>query len=123
MVCCKTTGLPFFYTVFPGSIVDVKTVMNFIKYLKIFNLQDLFLIFDRGFFSMSNISELLESDRNLSFIIPLPFSLKLTKELIANNLDIKNTLLSGTYFIPSYYHTNRKLTKINLRMKKRLKHI
>jgi len=90
MVCCNTTGLPFFYTVFPGSIVDVKTIINFIKYLKIYNLQDLFLIFDRGFFSMLNISELIESDRNLSLIVPLPFSLKLTKELIAYNLDIKN---------------------------------
>jgi len=91
MVCCKTTGLPFFYNVFPGSIVDVKTVINFIKYLKIYKLQDLFLIFDRGFFSMSNISELLESDRNLSLIVPLPFSLKMAKELIINNLDIKNS--------------------------------
>jgi len=25
MICCKKTGLPFFYTIFPGSIVDVKT--------------------------------------------------------------------------------------------------
>ena len=90
MVCCKTTGLPFFYTVFPGSIVDVKTIINFIKYLKIYKLQDLFLIFDRGFFSVSNLSELIESDRNLSLITPLPFTLKLTKELTANNPDIKN---------------------------------
>ena len=91
MVCCKKTGLPFFYNIFQGSIVDVKTIINFIKYLKIYKLQDLFLILDKGFFSVSNISELIESDRNLSLIIPLPFSLKVTKELITNNLDIKNT--------------------------------
>ena len=90
MVCCKTTGLPFFYTVFPDSIVDVKTITNFIKYLKIYRLQDLFLIFDRGFFSVSNICELIESDRKLSLITPLPFTLKLTKELIADHSDIKN---------------------------------
>jgi transposase len=90
MVCCRTTGLPFFYTVFPGSIVDVKTIKNFIKYLKIYKLQDIFLIMDKGFYSASNICELIESDRNLSLIIPLPFSLNLSKELIENNLDIKN---------------------------------
>jgi len=90
MVCCQKTGLPFFHTVFPGSIVDVTTIKNFIKYLYIYNLQDLFLIMDRGFFSVSNISGLMESDRNLSLIIPLPFSLKLSKELIMNNTDIKN---------------------------------
>jgi transposase len=90
MVCCQKTALPFFYTVFPGSIVDVTTIVNFIKYLKIYNLKDLFLIMDRGFFSVSNISGLIESDRDLSLIIPLPFSLKLTKELTANNSDVKN---------------------------------
>jgi len=90
MVCCQKTGLPFFYTVYPGSIVDVTTIKNFIKYLKIYNLQDLFLIMDKGFFSVSNISGLIESERMLSLIIPMPFSLKLSKELIINNPDIKN---------------------------------
>jgi transposase len=90
MVCCQKTGLPFFYTVFPGSIVDVTTIKNFIKYLKIYKIQDLFLIMDKGFFSISNLSGLIESDRNLSLIIPLPFSLKLSKELITNNSDTKS---------------------------------
>jgi len=89
MVCCQKTGLPFFYNIFPGSIVDVSTIINFINYLKIYKLHDLFLIMDKGFFSVSNISGLLESDRNLSLIIPLPFSLKLSKELIINNSDIR----------------------------------
>ena len=90
MVCCMKTGLPFFYNIFPGSIVDVTTIKNFIKFLIIYKLQDLFLILDKGFFSVSNICELMESDRNFSLIIPLPFSLNLTKELIKNDLDIKN---------------------------------
>jgi transposase len=91
MVCCQKSGLPFFYTVFPGSIVDVTTIKNFINYLKIYSLRNLFLIMDRGFFSVSNLSGLIESDRNLSLIIPLPFSLKLSKELIINNTDINNS--------------------------------
>jgi transposase len=90
MVCCQKTGLPFFYNIFPGSIVDVTTIKNFIKYLTIYKLQDMFLILDKGFYSASNICELVESDRNLSLIIPLPFTLKLAKELIANNIDVKN---------------------------------
>jgi len=90
MVCCQKTGLPFFYNVYPGSIVDVTTIINFINYLKIYKLKDLFLIMDKGFFSVSNLSGLIESDRMLSLIIPLPFSLKLSKELIADSSDIKN---------------------------------
>jgi transposase len=89
-VCCQKTGLPFFFTVYPGSIVDVTSIKNFIKYLNIYNIQDLFLIMDKGFFSVSNLSGLIESGRNLSLIIPLPFSLKLSKELITNNPDIIN---------------------------------
>jgi transposase len=90
MVCCQQTGLPFFYRILPGSIVDVKTIKNFIKYLKAYKLQDMILILDKGFFSASNICKLIESDRNLSLIIPLPFTLKLSKELITNNSDVKN---------------------------------
>ena len=112
MVCCQKTGLPFFYLVFPGSIVDVSAIQNFIKYLKIYNLQDLFLIMDRGFFSKSNISGLIESDtstplsnrRKLSLIIPLSYSLKLTKELITNNIDIKNPQNMFKYNEEILYH-------------------
>ena len=48
------------------------------------------LVLDKGFFSASNICELIESDRNLSLIIPLPFALNLAKELTASNINIKN---------------------------------
>jgi transposase len=54
-----------------------------------YNLRDLLLILDKGFFSISNICELMECDENLSIIIPLPFRLKIAKEMIANNLDVK----------------------------------
>jgi transposase len=104
MVCCQKTGLPFFHTVFPGSIVDVTTIKNFIKYLKIYKIHDLFLIMDKGFFSASNLSGLIESDRNLSLIIPLPFSLKLSKELITNNPDIKNLQNMFQYNQEILYH-------------------
>jgi transposase len=104
MVCCQKTALPVFYTVFPGSIVDVSTIKNFIKYLKIYKIQDLFLIMDRDFFSASNLSGLIESDRNLSLIIPLPFSLKLSKELITNNPDVKNLQNMFQYNEDILYH-------------------
>jgi transposase len=33
MTCCQEKGLPFFYTLFPGSIVDVSTIKNQLSYL------------------------------------------------------------------------------------------
>jgi transposase len=104
MVCCQKTGLPVFFNVFPGSIVDVTTIKNFIKYLKIYKIQDLFLIMDKGFFSASNLSGLIESDRNLTLIIPLPFSLNLTKELITKNSDVKNPQNMFQYNEEIIYH-------------------
>jgi transposase len=34
MVCCQKSGLPFFYNTFPGSIADVSTIKNTLKYLE-----------------------------------------------------------------------------------------
>ena len=64
MACYQKTGLLLFYTAFSNSIVDVATIKNFIKYLNTYDLKGLFLIMDRGFFTISKISPLIESDRN-----------------------------------------------------------
>lgn len=85
LVCCQSKGLPFFYNIFPGSIVDVTTIKNFIKYLKVYGLQDMLLIMDRGFFSTANILGLNNGENRINFIQPLSFSLKKAKELIKQN--------------------------------------
>jgi transposase len=68
LVCCRDRGLPFFYKTFPGSIVDVSTLKNFLKYLEAYNLKDFILIMDRGFFSTSNILSLVNSPVQISFL-------------------------------------------------------
>ena len=60
----------------------MSTILNFLKYLKAFDLQDALLIMDRGFFSTGNILELNKNADNIKFIQPIPFSLKKAKELI-----------------------------------------
>jgi len=69
------------YDVYPGSIVDVSTLKNTIKKIKSQGVRDYTLIMDRGFFSTSNIEELVSS--NLSFIIPPASTLKSVKEAIS----------------------------------------
>lgn len=85
LVSCQKNSLPFFYSIFPGSIVDVTTLKNKIKYLKSFDLKDILLILDRGFFSTTNVSEMNKSENRISFIQPLSFSLKKAKELIKSH--------------------------------------
>jgi transposase len=85
MVCCRERGLPFFYSVFPGSIVDVSTLKNLLKYLEAYRLKEITLIMDRGFFSTSNVLSIMESSIRINILQPLSFSLKKTKELISHH--------------------------------------
>jgi transposase len=82
LVCNQRNSLPFFYTVFPGSVVDVSTLKNAIHYLKLFKLEGILLVLDRGFCSTSNIIELNNDENKIKFIQPLSFSMKIVKELI-----------------------------------------
>jgi transposase len=77
----KDLGIPLMYDVYPGSIVDVSTLKNTIKKIKSQGVRDYTLIMDRGFFSTSNIEELVSS--NISFIIPPASTLKSVKEAIS----------------------------------------
>lgn len=77
---CQNHCLPIHYSLYPGSIVDVTTLKNCIKYLKIFGLENISFVMDRGFFSKANVLEMIKN--GITFIQPLPFSLKKVKALI-----------------------------------------
>ena len=77
---CQNSALPIYYNLYPGSIVDVTTLKNCIKYLKVFGLKDILFVLDRGFFSKANILEM--NNNEIVFIQPLPFTLKKVKEVI-----------------------------------------
>lgn len=81
LVYSKENSLPIYYRIFSGSLPDVKTLKNTIKYLSHYGMKEYLLVLDRGFFSGRNILELAKSDSNILFIQPLPFSLKRVKEL------------------------------------------
>ena len=81
LIYCKESSLPIYYQSYPGSLTDVKTLKNTIEYLSSFGLREFLLILDRGFFSTSNILSLSKAKNKISFIQPLPFSLKKVKEL------------------------------------------
>lgn len=104
MVFSNKRALPIFYTVYPGSIVDVKTLTNCVSYLKTLGLKDFLFVLDRGFFSSDNVTRISQSPLEISFIQPLPLSLKKVKQLIkrhkkelhdtANTFNFHNELFS-----------------------------
>jgi len=77
---CQKRLLPVHYHLYPGSIVDVSTLKNCIKYLRDYNLKKILMILDRGFCSKKNILEMEEN--GLKFIQPLSYSLKKVKNLL-----------------------------------------
>ncbi len=80
----KNRGIPIMYEIYPGSIVDVTTLKNTIFRLKSLGLKELAMIIDRGFYSAPNIEELASPSHNFSFIIPLPLTVKIAKQMLSN---------------------------------------
>lgn len=101
---CQNRSLPISYNVYPGSIVDVTTLKNCIKYLKIFDLKDILFVLDRGFFSKANVLEMNSSSSNVSFVQPLPFSLKNVKLLIKRHRRILSDPSSAFKFNEEILH-------------------
>ena len=111
VMCNGSNSLPIFYNLYPGSINDVSTLKNCIKYSDSFmNLKEIAFILDRGFFSKNNILEMDKS--NIKFIQPVSFSLKQAQELVTKHkkqiTNPKNVLKYNEEII---YHS---LDKINI---------
>lgn len=105
---CQNNSLPIHYNIYPGSIVDVTTLKNCIKYLQVYDLQDILFILDRGFFSKANVLDMNRSENKLRFIQPIPFTLKKAKEVLSKHKkQLKNPSNSFKYReeILHYYQT------------------
>lgn len=107
LLYCKESSLPIYYQSYPGSLTDVKTLKNTIKYLSGFGLTEFLLILDRGFFSTSNILSLTKDKSKISFIQPLPFSLnkvrKLARKYAKETSDYSNAFLYNDSLL---YHSS-----------------
>lgn len=84
LVCSEESELPLYYKIYPGSISDVSTLENCLKYLKAFKISDVILILDRGFCSKKNILK-IKKLKQISFIQPMTYSMKQVSEIIKTN--------------------------------------
>jgi transposase len=87
-----------------GNIVDASTIHNFLDRLQVYNLKDLTLVMDRGFFSTSNISGLPDSPARTGFLQPLSFSLKKAKELVRENVGALNNTNTAFKYNEEIFH-------------------
>ena len=63
LVCSEDSELPIYYKIYPGSISDVSTLENCLKYLKTHNIDNSILILDRGFCSKKNILKMNDLEK------------------------------------------------------------
>ncbi|MDD3007185.1 MAG: IS1634 family transposase [Candidatus Pacebacteria bacterium] len=77
----RTRGIPLWYEVYPGSIVDVSTLGRTITTLTESGVQDTALVMDRGFFSVANLDALLTSP--YEFVLPPTTTMKTVKQAYA----------------------------------------
>ncbi len=76
----SSAELPLLYETYPGSIADVATLRNTVLIAKSFGVDIKTMVMDRGFYSYANLQELERA--NLSFVIPLPGTVKENKRLL-----------------------------------------
>ncbi|MDR1487475.1 MAG: transposase [Deltaproteobacteria bacterium] len=62
--------IPTYYEIHPGSMSDAKTLASFIKRMKQYGTERTRILPDRGFYSATNISLMLET--RIGFYIPVP---------------------------------------------------
>lgn len=89
LILDKDKGIPVMYDLFPGSISDVSTLSGTLKKIKAYGVENYVAVMDRGFFSQSNLQELLEN--NISFIMAAKLQLNDLKILMTEaQKDIDN---------------------------------
>jgi len=68
------------YDIYPGSISDVSTLSGTLKKIKAHGIQNYVAVMDRGFFSLSNLRELMTNE--ISFIMAARLQLNDLKHLL-----------------------------------------
>jgi transposase len=76
----EESGLPIFYCTYKGSIVDKSHLPYMMQYNERLGIKDVCFVMDRGFYSEGNVRDMSHKHR---FVIGLPNSLLLSKEMIA----------------------------------------
>ena len=80
LVADKDSGLPLWCRAVPGSIPDVRTLTVTAELLQDLGLEQFTASLDRGFYSRSNLRDLLNA--GLDFVIGVPFSVKQARALV-----------------------------------------
>ena len=80
MLFGQSSLLPIFYNIYQGSIRDVSTLKNMIKFIEHLELERVTFVFDKGFYSLENLTAMRK--KRIKYIISMPFTVNNAKNLI-----------------------------------------
>lgn len=86
LLTTRTSNIPLWYDILPGSMSDVAVLTNTIRTVSKLGLGSVPFVQDRGFYSAENL-EMLKKN-GIKFMIPIPSGVNLSKEIIAANKDL-----------------------------------
>ena len=90
--------LPVRMTIYNGSIRDVSTLKTTLDQIAPEKLNQLMVVMDKGFSSKKNINLLLEN-KDIRFLLALPFTFNFTKQIVLSQKDridtLQNTITSS----------------------------
>jgi len=81
MLFGEETKLPVFCRTYPGSIRDVSTLTNMVKFINTINMERMHLVMDKGFYSDKGVASLLE--KRTKFSVGVPFTTSLAKDAVS----------------------------------------
>jgi transposase len=96
IVYAEHEQLPLYYQVYPGSIRDVSTLPNMVRYLEALALSPTLFVMDRGFYSTANLAALM--DHSFTFLLPLPRTVTLFADLLAQHYQTLTALPNSFLF-------------------------
>jgi len=112
MLFGETSLLPIYYNLYPGSIKDVKTLSNLLRITEFLEMKEIKFVMDKGFFSKSNIDEMMGKPNNYKFSVAVPFSASLAKnavDSVREKIDLpSNTIMINDKIIQACTIENQK---------------
>ncbi|MDR0621531.1 MAG: transposase [Deltaproteobacteria bacterium] len=86
MLFGEKSGLPAFSSAYNGSLNDTKILKSFLEKLEFFGDKKYKLVMDKGFYSKFNISLLLQKYKKYDFMIAVPFTTSIAREIVSNGI-------------------------------------
>ena len=104
----EPTGIPLCYRIYPGSITDVVTLSNIVRFIQHYGLGVTIFVMDKGFYSKVNLEQMHAA--RLKFIIPLSFGAKIATDLAKScSADLPSVANGFSFNGQVLFHTKTKV--------------